>query len=106
VSGQVEEYHLWDELVPPLHPLTWWAIEHRILFWPTKGMWLRRAARKVLEMAAEKGLTVVGDPLPSVVRRGGQVVIGATALAIGPTGLAQQLIETPVDVVDRQEGEQ
>lgn len=96
-------YRVWDELLPPMRPLTWWLIRHRLLG-PGAGTWLRKAENGVRTLAAERGLTLIGDPLSGVIVRDRRVFVAATALAEGPPGLAE-LEEEPVDIVDRDQKE-
>lgn len=93
-------YRVWDEVTPPLSRAHWWLLDHHLLGWPGRGAWLDKAVRGVRSLAEQHGLTLIGDPIPGTVQRGRKVAIVATALAVGPPGLA--VVElAPVDVVDR-----
>lgn len=75
-------HYAWFEL-EPLHRWYWWLVERR-LSWPTKVMWLRKAERGLRQWAERHGLTLLGDPIGVVVRRGSRVVVRASALTSDP----------------------
>lgn len=96
-------YRVWFEL-DPLPGWLWWLVRRK-LSWPTQGMWLRKAEGGVRQMARQRGLTLIGDPLAEAVKRGRQIVLRASALATGQPDPSDPIENGPVDLVDQEDGE-